>query len=85
MSTSSRWLNPQDQHFDHEKMIHLKLSIGEDYDCRMINGSSNSDHAAYRFVVSPPLPDDLTGIELRFTRIGVLSTATADDDIVFKL
>ncbi|WP_238649571.1 hypothetical protein [Paenibacillus piscarius] len=62
------WEGPEDQHFDHEKMIHVKLSIGEDYDCRMINGSSNSDHAAYRFVVSPPLPDDLTGIELRFTK-----------------
>lgn len=79
------WEAPEDQHYNHETMIHLELSIGQDYDCRMMNGSSNSDHAAYKFVVSPPLPDDLSGIELRFTKYGVLSTGAADDDIVFKL
>lgn len=79
------WEAPEDQHYNHETMIRLELSIGEDYDCRMINGSSNSDHAAYKYVVSPPLPDDLSGMEFRFKKLGGLNTGAAEDDIVFKL
>lgn len=45
---------------------HFKLFIGEEYDCRMTNGSGSEDHFCYNFVVSPPLPDNLSGIDLIF-------------------
>lgn len=48
------------------KHSHFELNIGEQYDCRMTNGGSTSGHASYNYVISPPLSDDLTGIELMF-------------------
>lgn len=48
------------------KHSHFELHIGEQYNCRMTNGGSTSGHASYNYVISPPLSDDLTGIELMF-------------------
>ncbi|MEK3714489.1 hypothetical protein [Paenibacillus sp. FSL R7-0333] len=79
------WDAPEDQDLSHQGMIQQELIIGKPYFCRMINGSSNSDHATYKYVVSPPLPDDLSGMEFRFRSNGATRTDSADDDIVFKL
>ncbi|NBD27313.1 hypothetical protein [Paenibacillus glycinis] len=43
-----------------------ELHIDETYECRMTIGSSSSGHNVYNYVVSPPLPDDSTGMELQF-------------------
>jgi hypothetical protein len=43
-----------------------KLFTGPQYDCRMISGGGSSEHMSYSFVVSPPLPDNFSGIDLIF-------------------
>ncbi|NOU86292.1 hypothetical protein GC102_10970 [Paenibacillus sp. LMG 31460] len=48
------------------KHSHFELYLGEKYDCRMTNGGSTSGHSSYNYVVSPPLTDDISGIELMF-------------------
>lgn len=50
----------------------FKLSIGEEYDCRMTSGSGGKDHYSYNFVVSPPLPDNFCGIDLRFKEYKII-------------
>ncbi|MCL6602994.1 MAG: hypothetical protein K6T94_08990 [Paenibacillus sp.] len=46
----------------------FELNVGELFDCRMINGGSTSGHASYNYVISPPLPDIISGLELVFTQ-----------------
>lgn len=48
------------------KHSYFELYVGEQYDCRMTNGSSCSGHSSYNYVISPPLPDDISGMELVF-------------------
>lgn len=48
------------------KHSYFELYVGEQYDCQMTNGSSCSGHASYNYVISPPLPDDISGMELVF-------------------
>jgi len=60
--------------FDREATVHshpnfLELSIEDDetaYDCRNDGGGGSDGHMSYNFVVSPPLPEDLSGIKLVF-------------------
>lgn len=42
------------------------LDMGEAYDCRMDRGVSGSGTATYHYVVSPALPDKLSGLEFVF-------------------
>ncbi|MFD0050943.1 hypothetical protein ACFVHQ_16655 [Actinomycetes bacterium NPDC127524] len=44
-----------------------ELKINGDYYCRMTGGGGSDGHISYKFVVSPPLPDSLSGLELVFT------------------
>lgn len=48
----------------------LELSIedgkGTAYDCRNVGGGGTGGHTSYQFIVSPPLPDDLSEIEWTF-------------------
>lgn len=68
------------QHYSYE------LFIGEEYDCRMMTGGSRSDHASYRFLVSPPLPDDPSGTEFRFQESsGRFDKMELGEEIVFKM
>ena len=45
---------------------HFELYISEEYYCRSISGGGMDSHMNYNFVVSPPLPDNLSGIDLIF-------------------
>jgi len=36
------------------------------HDCRMVDGAGGNGHLHYNFIVSPPLPDDNSGIALTF-------------------
>ncbi|MGO0061175.1 hypothetical protein ACTID9_14330 [Brevibacillus fluminis] len=45
---------------------HFDLQIEGDYDCRMDRWEGNSGDSSYHFVVSPPLPDEISGMEFRF-------------------
>lgn len=48
------------------KYSSFELFIGEEYNCRMKSGSGAGDYFFYSFVVSPALPDDVSGIDLTF-------------------
>ncbi|WP_339320037.1 hypothetical protein [Paenibacillus sp. FSL R10-2734] len=68
------------------KPNHFELHIEESYDCRMTNGGSSSGHAAYNYVVSRPLPDDISGIKLVFKEFSVpLKNDGTGNGIVFRL
>ncbi|WP_316572073.1 hypothetical protein [Neobacillus sp. YIM B06451] len=43
-----------------------ELWIGEEYDCRGTFGGGTEGHINYNFVVSPPLPDDISGMKFIF-------------------
>ncbi|TDK61809.1 hypothetical protein E2K98_13070 [Bacillus salipaludis] len=43
-----------------------ELSLGEEYDCRITGGGGNNGHMNYNFIVSPPLPDEISGLDLVF-------------------
>lgn len=47
-----------DEHCDFE------LFLGEQYDCREDGGSGSTGYFKYNYIVSPPLPDDFSGMEL---------------------
>jgi len=50
-----------------ETWVHTfwELGMGDKYDCRTEGGSGSGGHS-FKFVVSPPLPDDPKGIVLQF-------------------
>ncbi|KOS68404.1 hypothetical protein AEA09_07435 [Lysinibacillus contaminans] len=45
---------------------HFELFLGEQYECRQESGGGSTGHYRYKFVVSPPLPDDISGLEFTF-------------------
>lgn len=42
------------------------MYIGEQFDCRMMGGTGSDCHQSYKYIVFPPLPDELSGIDLKF-------------------
>ncbi|WP_336750245.1 hypothetical protein [Bacillus altitudinis] len=42
------------------------LWLGEEYDCRVTGGGGTEGHINYNFIVSPPLPDDVSGLDFIF-------------------
>lgn len=45
----------------------IALSIGKPYDCRSDGGAGSKGNSMHNFIVSPPLPDDISGMTLVFT------------------
>lgn len=63
------WDGTNDSPFDlHQKQHNsfLELVIDKQYDCRMDRGGGSPGHYSYNFIVSPPLPDDISGLDLIF-------------------
>lgn len=52
----------EDRHFHN----YLDLFLGESYDCRMGGGGGSTGHYTHTYIVSPPLPDDLSGLDFIF-------------------
>lgn len=50
----------------HHNRHYWELQIGEDYDCRKEGGSGSTGHYTNTFIVSPPLPDNPSGLSLVF-------------------
>ncbi|MCR2822261.1 hypothetical protein [Lederbergia panacisoli] len=44
----------------------IELSLGEKYDCWMESGGGSEGHYTYSYNVSPPLPDDLSKMDIVF-------------------
>lgn len=42
------------------------LYLGEEYDCRNSGGGGSDDHRTYRFIVTPPVPDDVSDLHFIF-------------------
>ena len=60
------WDSTYDSSEHQSRHTHFELSIGEKYDCRMMDGTGGGGHFHYNFIVSPSLPDNISGIELIF-------------------
>jgi hypothetical protein len=60
------WESTSDLSECQPRHTHFELSINEQYDCRMSNGTGGNGHYHYNFIVTPPLPDNFSGIELIF-------------------
>lgn len=48
----------------------FELHLGGQYDCRMNGGGGSRGNYSYKFIVSPPLPDDISGLDLVFKEYG---------------
>ncbi|WP_409303921.1 hypothetical protein [Peribacillus sp. SCS-155] len=44
----------------------FELFLGEKYDCRQDRAGGSTGHYTYNFIVSPPLPDDISNMDLVF-------------------
>ncbi|KWW21918.1 MULTISPECIES: hypothetical protein [Peribacillus] len=53
---------PMDEH--HHKSF--ELFLGEPYDCWQDRAGGSTGHYTYNFIVSPPLPDDISSMDLVF-------------------
>lgn len=60
------WDNTSDILEQQSRHANFELFISEQYECRMLEGCGGGGHFHYNFIVSPPLPDNLSGIELIF-------------------
>ena len=63
------WEEESEDRDDHRHLRHhhfLELSLGEDYDCRKDSGSGSDGHFRQNYIVSPPIPDDPSGLKLVF-------------------
>ncbi|SDM42288.1 hypothetical protein [Bacillus sp. OK048] len=58
------WEPGEEEQFPRHSYWHLWL--GEEYDCRQTGGGGSEGHISYNFIVSPPLPDDISGLDLIF-------------------
>lgn len=58
------WEPGEEEQFFRHGFWHLWL--GEEYDCRQTGGGGTDGHISYNFIVSPPLPDDISGLDLIF-------------------
>lgn len=56
----------------------LELSITPDYDCRNIGGSGSEGHMTNTYIISPPLPDDLSGLAFEFKGPRIPITAKSE-------
>jgi hypothetical protein len=52
------------RHTHHHNSI--ELSLGEHYECRFDSGSGSGGHSRTNFIVSPPIPDEHSRLELVF-------------------
>lgn len=60
------WDNTIDLLEQHPVHTQFQLFINGGYDCSMLNGAGGEGHFHYNFIVTPPLPDNITGFELIF-------------------
>lgn len=65
------WDEPNKDTFDNSRSPDFfDLSIDDTYVCHSDGGGGIPGHMSYSYVVSPALPDDITGIELLFKESG---------------
>lgn len=63
------WDEPDDSPIDRINRRNnntFELYINKQYDCWQKRAGGSTGHLTYHFIVSPPLPDDISGIDLVF-------------------
>lgn len=73
---------------DNQRTSHtnFKLYIDKEHDCTMIDGIAGNSHFHYKFIVSPPLPDNIYGTELIFKEYNIrFPDVQVGKDIVIQL
>ncbi|WP_127530114.1 hypothetical protein [Paenibacillus kobensis] len=68
----------------HSKAKFFELDLGVGYVCRFDGGNSSSGHSSNNFVVTPPLPDNLSGIKFVFKLMPAPNQGT-DGEIVLRV
>ncbi len=66
VNLNADWDGTQDSPHEYEPNT-FELTIDDSYDCRMDSGSGSTGYSHTTYIVTPPLPDDLAGIDLTFT------------------
>ncbi|AZB42081.1 hypothetical protein CEF21_07135 [Bacillus sp. FJAT-42376] len=73
-----RW--PKNHH------THFELDMAGDYQCRQDSSSGSTGRHTYEFIVTPALPDDLTGVTFTFKEYDAPFMGNAlGDEIVFEM
>lgn len=57
--------SPIDTHHKHHNNT-FELYLGKQYECRQDRAGGSTGHYTYNFIVSPPLADDISGLDLVF-------------------
>ena len=60
------WDEAKDLPIDLHHHNNFELFIGKQYDCRQEQAGGSTGHLTYNFIVSPPLPDDISKMDLVF-------------------
>ena len=80
------WDSTSDISEHQSRNTNYKLFIDGEYDCRMLDGSGGDGHFHYNFIVSPPLPDNNSGLELIFKEYNFPSVdKQIGQDIIIRL
>lgn len=68
----------------HHNPNFFELFISEQYDCKMDGGTGSTGSSTHSFIISPRLPDDMTGIDLVFRETKPFGEST-DLEVVIHL
>ncbi|WP_411681598.1 hypothetical protein [Clostridium thailandense] len=80
------WDNSGDSIEHRFEHTHFELFINQHYECRFTGGTGGDGHTNYSFIVSPPLPDNVSGIELIFKEYTIpITDTTVGQDIIIQL
>lgn len=60
------WDGSNDSHEDIHHRHSFEMNIGEQYDCRFFGGGGSTGRYTHNFVVSPPIPDNPSGLTFNF-------------------
>lgn len=67
----SDWDSTDEDFIENKPHSFFQLSIDDTYDCWSEGGGGTDGHMNHQFVISPVLPDNLSGISLRFKELSI--------------
>ncbi|WP_246238756.1 hypothetical protein [Paenibacillus anseongensis] len=80
------WDVMSDLYVKSTKTKHFELYLGEAYHCRMDSGGGSSGHLSINYVISPALPDDISGMNFVFREFNSpLKDTSTGFEIVFQI
>ncbi|NRF95986.1 hypothetical protein HQN89_34845 [Paenibacillus frigoriresistens] len=80
------WDVMSDHSLQSNKTRHFDLYLGDIYYCRMDSGGGSSGHFSFNYVVSPALPDDISGMDFVFRESNTpLKDKSTGNEIIFHM